>query len=591
MTALSLRQWAERDPATRLPLLDDLLLRDDPRDVVDVLIARHGRGADAAVARVLWPAVLEALGVDDGPVTTATVVAAVGLPDEVATWRPLEVAMVVVEALPRDVLTAAVAAAARIAPDVVRPPDIDAPGLLRDTRWWWRCHTCGGAHRRRAIEQQRQKCVARPRTCRAAQHDLGADHPLRVAIRGVTQSTLPRGGVPAGTRVVRDGGLWTVVLPRRTVLARPVPRTAQVRAWARTPQPRTRQSVLAMRCTTAPEGVAHPLFVVTAHDLVMRHAVTGIACPACRDLIAAARAVDPADADLTPEEVAALLAAPGAPRTRLGAFGRSCATLATELGVKVRPGWPVGELPLGELRGAAGRSAARALTRLAAAVVDSAHGDRGDLVPHIQTHREVVRMNRNIAFTVAVVAVLLSACGPAAAPTTLTPSATTDTASTPAATPPVDTPSAVPTPLEAGSAVPAADVESARAAGATVYVSPAGDGTGVVLDPAVAAEPVVADLIAAGGGDAPTSGDVDGATARATALREVYAAAAAAGYEAVFVITTGLYDAEDTLLQAGYAVRMADGTPHRAVGGQVLSHDEALEVARSTGYPVIDATR
>lgn len=198
----------------------------------------------------------------------------------------------------------------------------------------------------------------------------------------------------------------------------------------------------------------------------------------------------------------------------------------------------------------------------------------------------MVRKKILLSMAVALGVLVVGACGTPAP----TPDATVPSVS---ATPTTPTPTVAPSiaPATVGTIVPTGDVESARAGGAVVYVSPTGDGTGVVLDPAAVAELVVADLIAAGGGDAPTSGDVDGATARATALREVYAAAADAGYEAAYVITTGLYDAGDTLLESGYAVRMPDGTPHRAVGGRVLSHDEALEVARSTGHPVVDATR
>ncbi|WP_456789844.1 hypothetical protein [Cellulomonas sp. P5_C5] len=96
-----------------------------------------------------------------------------------------------------------------------------------------------------------------------------------------------------------------------------------------------------------------------------------------------------------------------------------------------------------------------------------------------------------VALTVALAAGLaLSGCGPAAnAPEP--PVAAAVKAPEPAPTTPE--PTVAPITVVVGTVVPATDIEAVRAAGGNVYVSPRGDGTGLVVDPAATIPQVVYD--------------------------------------------------------------------------------------------------
>jgi hypothetical protein len=118
------------------------------------------------------------------------------------------------------------------------------------------------------------------------------------------------------------------------------------------------------------------------------------------------------------------------------------------------------------------------------------------------------------------------------------PTATAE--ATPAAAPePAERPVQEPVvPTGVGEAVPADLVEAARAAGASVYVSPNGDGTGVVVD-GTAPEIAVADAHAINGNVT----DAESMFAQGDQLNDVVVAFDEAGLRVIVIITAGQVDA------------------------------------------------
>ncbi|WP_409142032.1 hypothetical protein [Cellulosimicrobium sp. RS] len=143
-------------------------------------------------------------------------------------------------------------------------------------------------------------------------------------------------------------------------------------------------------------------------------------------------------------------------------------------------------------------------------------------------------------------------------------------------------------PTGVGETVPADLVDAARAAGARVYVSPNGDGTGVVVD-GTAPEVAVADAHAIDG--APS--DVEAVFAQGDQLTEVAVAFDAAGLRVIVIIPAGQVDAT-SMRVTGYTTmpnklvtdfqRVINGSKAAAVGAA-----EAYAAAHP-GTLVVDTT-
>ncbi|WP_028049446.1 hypothetical protein [Cellulomonas sp. URHD0024] len=124
----------------------------------------------------------------------------------------------------------------------------------------------------------------------------------------------------------------------------------------------------------------------------------------------------------------------------------------------------------------------------------------------------------------------------------------------------------VPLPPAVGDTVPAFAVEATREAGASVFVSPSGDGSGLVIDPAAPLpDAVVAEIDAV---NRPTS-DLGAATAQLAARTAVRDALDEADTSVLVLSATPTFD--------------ADGAVTGALYGIVGNHDAPLEFATSHG--------
>lgn len=188
------------------------------------------------------------------------------------------------------------------------------------------------------------------------------------------------------------------------------------------------------------------------------------------------------------------------------------------------------------------------------------------------------------------IAATISACGtgqpvdPSPTPT-VTASATPtseETASTPAQTTP---PPSVPT--EPGATVPADQIEQARDAGAKVYVSPNGDGSGVVVGDG-SYEAIIADA-------APIPGTVSGLDTlrqQGEMLNDLALATDEAGVGVIFIIAAGKVSV-DSFVQDGYTAfgnNVASAfAPVSGSKSAVLGAAQAFAAA-NPGTTVIDLT-
>ncbi|GEL48039.1 hypothetical protein CHO01_31550 [Cellulomonas hominis] len=208
------------------------------------------------------------------------------------------------------------------------------------------------------------------------------------------------------------------------------------------------------------------------------------------------------------------------------------------------------------------------------------------------------KRNRWIAVIAAVVVVIGGAFAIAAvvggdAPVDATPrpSTTASTEPEPRATP-APTEAATPEPVvptEPGAIVPADMVEAARAAGALVYVSPNGDGAGVVIETGVMPDAVVADAAAA----PRTIGGMSDVGAVLNTVDGIWRALDDAGVPALFIIPSGAAT-DGAFMPDGFSVKgstLAVGAPQvvRKPKADVLAAAEAY-IAANPGTLLIDLT-
>jgi hypothetical protein len=161
---------------------------------------------------------------------------------------------------------------------------------------------------------------------------------------------------------------------------------------------------------------------------------------------------------------------------------------------------------------------------------------------------------------------------PAAAASPTATAAATPTAAPVPAEPPVPGP-VVPTGV--GETVPVDLVEAARAAGVSVYVSPNGDGAGVVVD-GTAPEVAVADAHAIDG----TPTDVEAVFAQGEQLTDVAVAFDEAGLRVIVIIPAGQVDAA-SMRVTGYTTM-----PNKLVTDfqRVTNGSKAAAIAAAEAY-------
>lgn len=178
------------------------------------------------------------------------------------------------------------------------------------------------------------------------------------------------------------------------------------------------------------------------------------------------------------------------------------------------------------------------------------------------------------------------------------PEAPTAAAAAPArAAEPTPEPAPEPEPVtDVGATVPPDLVEASRDAGAAVYVSPNGDGTGIVIDPTITPAQLVADVEPIDG-NAPST--MEGFSDQQGELVRVDDEAEAAGTGVFVLIGAPSYGPSGTLESFGYRIGMV---------GEVVGHSEDKPVNRirptksaaiaaaqelidlNPGYEIIDLT-
>lgn len=169
-------------------------------------------------------------------------------------------------------------------------------------------------------------------------------------------------------------------------------------------------------------------------------------------------------------------------------------------------------------------------------------------------------------------------------------------ATEPATEPAVEeTTEAVEVPTELGETVPADQVDAAREAGAAVYVSPNGDGSGVVIDPTETPAQLVTDSEEVDG-SAPA--DTDGFGQQMNELSELDRAAEAAGTGVFVLIEAPDYAADGTLTGFQYSIGMVGNVAGNEGGGVDTNRstkDAAIAAVQdildqNPGYEIIDLT-
>ncbi len=153
---------------------------------------------------------------------------------------------------------------------------------------------------------------------------------------------------------------------------------------------------------------------------------------------------------------------------------------------------------------------------------------------------------------------------------------------------------------DAGTTVPAEDVEVLREAGASVYVSPNGDGSGLVLDPATTElpAPVVADIKAASPATPPQT--MEEFSERGLAQQAMNEALEDAGAASFFLMYAPSFGPDNTLVETRYVVVTYNVPGARewiAQVGDSRSDTKAGAIANAQslmdanpGVPLIDTT-
>jgi len=190
------------------------------------------------------------------------------------------------------------------------------------------------------------------------------------------------------------------------------------------------------------------------------------------------------------------------------------------------------------------------------------------------------RPTRMAALTMAA-ALLVTGCQ-STGDTEATPTVEATTPALEATEPAVEeTPEAGPVPTEVGATVPADQVDAAREAGAAVYVSPNGDGTGVVIDPeAGTPQAVVEDFERADGTAAPSLEEYAEQMSTVSAIGQ---AGAAAGTYVFALIGAPSYGSDGSLVAAQYTVV--------AFGPEPLDVEAGGDFRRPTKEAAIAAAR
>jgi len=189
-------------------------------------------------------------------------------------------------------------------------------------------------------------------------------------------------------------------------------------------------------------------------------------------------------------------------------------------------------------------------------------------------------------------ALLLGACGPSTPapapsvsasvePTTPALDALTDSELI------IEAPDAVPI---TGNMVMAEDLDAVRESGASVYVSPNGDGSGIVIDPAgPLPEVIVQDIVAAGGGtEAPR--DITEFGQRNIKITPMANEIKAAGASAFYLVYTGSYASDGSLKDWGYAVSAINVEGSQAFFSSLpMAYHKSKDAALAEVKPLMDA--
>lgn len=190
-------------------------------------------------------------------------------------------------------------------------------------------------------------------------------------------------------------------------------------------------------------------------------------------------------------------------------------------------------------------------------------------------------------------AATIAACGTGKPPVVIDPTPSVSATAEPTTEAPTQSPTepATPTvviPTEAGAIVTADLIEQARAEGVAVYVSPTGDGNGIVVDPSAGLpEQLVAEVEAVEG--VPTS--AGHFNEQLSSLNEILSAHEAAGTKVIAIFAMANVSANDATV-IGYAAAGTAATgKFQASGskGDVVAAAQAYAAA-NPGTTVIDLT-
>lgn len=190
-------------------------------------------------------------------------------------------------------------------------------------------------------------------------------------------------------------------------------------------------------------------------------------------------------------------------------------------------------------------------------------------------------------------ALLLGACSsdveaPAPAPSATATATAEPTKPAPTDEPIIEAPEVLPS---MGEVVTAEDIDKVRESGASVYVSPNGDGSGIVIDPAAALpEVIVQDVVAAGGGaEAPK--DITEVGQRNVKIMPIVNELKAAGASAFYLVYSGSYGSDGALKDWGYVVSSinVDGAQAFNASLPALTYTKSKAEAIARVQPLMDA--